>query len=397
MSKRGSILHLGLGVLAVAGIALVGSSCVVKTQSSVACGAEVRPSIDCSSEISYQGYKADGGFGILNLASGKANFEDIAIRRISAETERFITAHTRLCRDYNACAIDKGKYDTEKKDILKLLEPVGTMVQAVQHAPNDGERRAALDTLYRHTVPANKRTEEVALRLLMEAELPPDAGGTHIVVRPGMPVPTEARAWFHVEVTPTAYVYIFQQTPSGGLTVLFPDERIGTKNPLTGDTKVRIPNDELKFRINEKDIGTEYVYFAASRKPLATLDAALARVREGKSTSIKDDKLLAHIEAASKSDRAKCRGLELDVPASGGGCTRTRGLELDVDAGFGKGASIGALTEPGDDLVVYSFSFEHTTADGYPNAHRRFETRKTGATRSGVIFERKTRSGVIFE
>jgi hypothetical protein len=392
MPHSRSFFQAGLGALAVAGIVLLSSSCVVKTQSSVACGKETRPSVDCSSEVSYQGYKADGGFGILNLASGSAKFEDVALRRISEATERYMAMHSRLCKDYNGCALDKDRYNTESKDIRAKLEKVPVLVESVKGAGSDDDRMVAIDALYRHTVPDEDRSEEVALRLGMEADLPPDAGGKRITVRPGTPLPTETRAWFWVEVTPQAYVYIFQKAPSGGVTVLFPDERIGTKNPLDGQTKVRIPNGELKFRVNDKDIGTEFVYFAASRKPLSSLDEALARVREGKVTSITGDKVLAGFEGlaapGSNGGTTKCRGLELDAPAAGSGCTRTRGLELDVSGGFGEGASIGAVTEPGDGLIVYKFTFEHTTSATYGDAQKRYQAQGP-IKRGSVMLERK--------
>jgi hypothetical protein len=398
-----SFFQLGIGAAAVAGILLASAACTVKTASNVDCGGEKRPSVDCSSEVSYQGYKADGGFGIMNLASGAAKFEETALRRITEATERFITVQTRLCRDYNACALDKSEYNTESKDIRDKLEKIPVLVEKVKSAPSADDRVEALDSLYRHTVPSEERVEEVALRLALEADLPPDAGGQRITVRPGAPLPTEARVWFWVEVMPKAYVYIFQKSAKGEVSVLFPDERMSTTNPLAGETKVRIPNGDLKFRVNDKDIGIEHIYFAASRTPLSSLDQALARVREGKTTTIGQDKLLAGFESlpTTGSVDRKCRGLELDSAPSTGGCTRTRGLVLDVSSGFGEGASIGAVTEPGDGLIVYNFTFEHTTLAAYGDAAKRY-TSQPSKTRGGLIIERdsgkpKTRGGLIIE
>jgi len=394
-------MKLGIGAAAVAGIVLASAACTVKTASNVDCSGETRPSVDCSSEVSYQGYKADGGFGIMNLAQGSAKFEETALRRITDATERFITVQTRLCRDYNACALDKNEYKAESRDIRDKLEKVPVLVDKIRAASSDDDRVVALDSLYRHTVPAAQRAEEVVLRLALEAELPPDAGGQRITVRPGAPLPTDARVWFWVEVMPQAYVYIFQKSAKGDVAVLFPDERIGTTNPLAGESKTRIPNGDLKFRVNDKDIGTEYVYFAASRKPLASLDQALARVREGKTTTIGQDKLLAGFEAlpTTGSVNRKCRGLELDVGPAPSGCTRSRGLELDVSVGFGEGASIGAVTEPGDDLIVYKFTFEHTTLASYGDVAKRYTT-QSPKTRGGFMVERsrpKTRGGFMVE
>ncbi|MDI1448397.1 DUF4384 domain-containing protein [Polyangium sp. 6x1] len=397
MSQRRSFVHIGLGALAVAGIALLSASCVVKSPGSVACGEEQRPTIDCSSET------ATGDIGVLNLASDSATFEDVAIRRISAETEKYVAAHTRLCRDYNACAIDKAKYDEEKKALLKLLTPVSAMIAAVKQASSEEERQAALDALYQHTVPEAERKEELTLTLSMEAELPESAGGGVRTVKPDEPLPTNTRVFFKVDVKPRAYVYIFQNNASSGLTVLFPDERIGTKNPLDGSHEARIPNGDLRFRLNEKDLGFEDIYIAASRTPLQNLDEALARVRDGKVTRIKDDKLLDGMKhlpvehVAGKKD-SKCRDVGLER------CPRIRGLELDLGGASGskpgfKPASFVARTEPGDGLIMKVFSFEHTNEGGaYKDAAAKYARLPAPKTRGGLLIERaRTRGGLLIE
>ncbi|MDC3952847.1 DUF4384 domain-containing protein [Polyangium jinanense] len=397
MSQRRSFVHLGLGVLAVAGIALAGASCAARSPSSVACGAEVRPSIDCSSEI------PEGDIGVLNLASDTASFEDVAIRRISAETEKFVAAHTRLCRDYNACAIDKATYDEEKKALLKLLTPVGSLVAAVKQASSEEERQAALDALYQHTVPEAERKEELTLTLSMEAELPESAGGGTRTVKPDEPLPTNTRVFFKVEVKPRAYVYIFQNNATSGLTVLFPDERIGTKNPLDASLASRIPNGDLRFRLNDKDLGFEDIYIAASRTPLQNLDEALARVRDGKVTRIKDDKLLdgmkhLPVEGAGAKKDSKCRDAGLER------CPRIRGLELDLSGASGskpgsKPPSFMARTEPGDGLLLKVFSFQHTSEGAaYKDAAEKYAKLPAPKTRGGMVIERaRTRGGMVIE
>jgi hypothetical protein len=94
------------------------------------------------------------------------------------------------------------------------------------------------------------------------------------------------------------------------------------------------------------------------------------------------------------------QALELDTGPSAGGCTRTRGLELDVSGGFGQGASIGAVTEPGDGLIVYNFTFEHTTLGSYGDAAKRYAA-QAPKTRGGLIIDRagkpQTRGGLIID
>lgn len=395
MRQSSTFTKIGIGAIAVALIVLAGSACTVKTASDAECSGENRPAVDCSSEVSYQEYKAEGGFGIMNLAKADAKYDETALRRINDTTERFITVQARLCRDYNACALDKDQYDVASKEIREILEKVPALVDKVKAASSDVDRVVALDSLYRYTVPDEERVEEVALTLALEADLPPEVGGQRIMVRPGAPLPTEARAWFWVETMPEAYVYIFQKSAKGDVSVLFPDERIGTSNPLKGQTRARIPNGDLKFRINDKDLGIESVYFAASRKPLATLDAAFARVREGKTTTISQDKLLSGFDSlpATGSLKDGCRGFELER------CPRMRGFELDMGRGFAEGRSIGAITEPGDDLIVFRFTFEHTTLAAYPEAAKRY-TEQGPKSRGSIMLERnqpRSRGSIMLE
>jgi Domain of unknown function (DUF4384) len=403
MRQSPSFMKLGSGAIAVLGIVLASGACTVKSPSNVECAGENRQTIDCSTEVSSQSYKSSGGFDVMKLAQGQdgAGFEVKALQRIDEVTETFVTVQSRLCREYNACALDKAEYEAESKEVHEQLDQVILLVEKVKSAQSDEARAEALDALYRYAVPSEKRVEEVALRLALEADLPADVGGQRITVRPGAPLPTDARVWFWVEAMPEAYVYIFQKSARGDLSILFPDERIGTKNPLASESRARIPSGDLKFKVNDKDLGLEHIYLAASRKPLASLDEAFARVREGKTTNISQDKLLAGFDSlpAIGSMNRRCRGLELEKPIED--CTRTRGLELDVSAGFGEGSSIGAITEPGDGLVVYKFSFEHTTLAGYGQAAARYMAEKP-KSRGGLIIDRastkpKTRGGLIID
>src|SRR6185436_14679502 len=159
-------------------------------------------------------------------------------------------------------------------------------------------------------------------------------GGGYVDVRPQMPLPTNARIAFTVAVTPQAFVYIFQKAPNGSLTTLFPDERIGTSNPLQGGQNARIPGGKMSFRLNEKDLGIENVYIAVSRKPLERLEQALAKVSSGKVEKIGDDSMLQSFSAlpqpaapgAGAAPQGCTRALELDAPApAGGGCRKSRG------------------------------------------------------------------------
>src|SRR5690606_12345838 len=122
--------------------------------------------------------------------------------------------------------------------------------------------------------------EEVTFAIGMVAELPKELGGGRYVVAPGGAVPTGAQVHFEVRASAEAYLYLFQTTPRGEVTVLFPDLRVGTRNPLPGGIARRIPPAKT-FGVNDRDLGLENLYVVVSRRPLDELDAALAQVSAG--------------------------------------------------------------------------------------------------------------------
>jgi hypothetical protein len=340
----------------------------------VTCGSETRERVDCSSEVSYQGANIEGGFGVTQIVSANAKHEEVALRRVDEETERFIAMQTRLCRDYNACVLDKDTYQREARAIRDRVGKIPELAQAVKNAKTDDDRKQALDELYRGTVRDEYRVEEITFRMAMKAALPKSLGGEEIAVRPGAPIPTGARVAFDISVSKDAHLYIFQKSPDGGVTVLFPNQRIGTANPLKAQDRVTIPPDGKRFVVNDKDLGLEHIYIAVSKDAIPNLAESLRKAASADATSIKDDDLLQSftaldIPAGQKCDGSKQRALQLegDPPASGGGsgCTRQRGLSYEDDARGGGGGSIAARTEPGDSRIVKVFPFEHTTEPDY--------------------------------
>jgi hypothetical protein len=366
----------------------------------VTCGSESRERVDCTSEVSYQGAHTEGGFGIQQMVSANAKHEEVALRRVDEETERFISMQTRLCRDYNACVLDRETYTKETRIIRDRVQKVPALADAVKNAKSDEERRQALNELYQTTVSDEHRVEEVSFRLSMDAILPDSVGGGQVVIKPGMPLPTKARVAFELDVSKDAHVYIFQKAPDGAVTVLFPNAKIGTANPLKGGQRARIPGGDKRFVVNDKDLGIENVFVAVSYKPLSNLEASLARFSNEKATSIKEDNLLQSfttIEDSSVASRPECkqktRALELEGAAPApGSCSQSRGLMLEGPAESGGGgggttppASMSAVTEAGDGLIVKVFSFEHTTEQNYAQAKAAVSSRPK--TRGDVLTE----------
>src|SRR5690606_29768934 len=159
--------------------------------------------------------------------------------------------------------------------------------------------------------------EEVTFAIGMVAELPKELGGGRYVVAPGGAVPTGAQVHFEVRASAEAYLYLFQTTPRGEVSVLFPDLRIGTRNPLPGGIARRIPPGKT-FRVNERDLGLENVYVVVSRKPLEALDAALAEVKGGEVTTAAKSPLLGAIVKLRSEEQAQS-------------CERRRVLDLTTD------------------------------------------------------------------
>jgi hypothetical protein len=349
----------------------------------VRCQGEERVQLDCSSEVDYQGAKGEAGISVMQVASAQGKFEERAIRRVNEQVEQFVAAHKRACRDYNACVTSAEDYRAEASEARRRLQIIPALLSALERAESETERVQLIDRLYRGVVPDEQRVEELTFQLGMVAELPDDLGGGTFAVDPGGAVPTGARVHFRVNASNQAYLYIFQTAPSGEVSVLFPDPRIGTKNPLSGGFTARIPSEKA-FRVNDKDIGSENVYVVVAREPMNDLDAALERVKSGQVSSVGDSQLLRRVAAVrpaaaakGNGDQGDCKTRALELDDAPSGCTRTRGLMLDdaSESGASPRQSLGGVpagmqlrTIPGDDLIVTVFAFEHLTAPAYKAA-----------------------------
>lgn len=352
------------------------------------CKGEERITRDCSSEVDYQGISANAEVNIASIGGAKGNYEDKALRRVSEQIQQFVILHKRACQDFNACIGTEQDYVAKSEKIARV--PV--LMQAVKGAKTDAEREKALDVLYRDMVPTEQRPEEISFQMGMSAALPPELGGDHFIVAPGDPLPTDGRVHFMLSASKRSYLYIFQTTPSGEVNVLFPDPRIGTRNPLAATTPVRIPGGDQAFRVNDKDLGIEKVYVVVSVNPVDDLDAALGRVKSGEVTQVAQDSFLQGITSVLPRTQAgdcKTRALELDESAPAKrACTRPRGLDLvgtpDANpssrASNQRPVSIASRTTAGDDMIVQVFHFDHVT-----KAEFKTRPKPGGITRGGAI------------
>lgn len=333
------------------------------------------PALDCSSEISYQGVKTGGGLEVLGVGNGKASYEDTAIRQINDQVASYVAVQTRLCRDYNAGVVSRQEYNTAAAKIRETMTASASAAAKYASATTDDARKVALDGLLRLSVPEAARPQELELSVTVDVELPASAGGSKIVLRPGAPLPTNARVAFQLLASKAAHVYLFQKKPSGAIAVLFPDPRAGAQNPLGAGASVRIPKGDLRYRVNDEDLGLESVYLVASRSPLPALDRAAEDVASGKAQNVGNSPVLASFGTvavgATPPGCSKARALELEGgPAPT--CTRSRGLELEGEATT---ASMSVRTDPGDDTIVKVLAFEHVREAAYPAAQKAFEAR----------------------
>ena len=343
-----------------------------------------RQQIDCSSEVSYQGIDAHGSLSALGSIQTSGQFHDVAIRRVNDNVAQYIAAQTRLCRDYDACAIDANTYHSESAKTRDLLLGATDLAGKVARAHSDTEQLHLFDKLYTSIVPETQRAEELTFQMAVEAQLPPWAGGGVLNIAPLQPLPTNSHVAFAFRSSSDAYLYIFQINASGDVVALFPDERIGTSNPLRAGVMTRVPAQGQSFRLNEKDLGTERVYVVASRRDVGILKAAVARINSQQVSQVGQDTMLAKLATVKPAGDSDChgtgtRGLELDTaPAAPepGKCTRTRGLVLETADGSvsTNKPSLSARTAPGDDTIVKVFPFTHVTEPAYEQARQAFQS-----------------------
>ena len=364
------------------------ASCAAKGPESAgtrSCGGETTTALDCASNVHYDGIKTSGGGSILNIGSAQAAYEDTALRQIDEQVERYVAAATQLCKEYNACVVDALTYRSESERLRAQLTGIRQAVAQLGEAQSVGTRKAALAELYQTAVPEQARGEQFDLALTLEVELPAGVSsgprGARFRLRPNEPVPTGAFLSFVFDVSQDAHLYVFQDSPETGPTTLFPDERIGTRNPLGAAQQSRIG----PFEVTDKDYGTEWAYLVAARQPLPELGAELAKISAGQLTAITDASPLGVFKRMAPG--VADSGCAAWTPGTAGaGCVRTRGLVLANQGP--QGPSLAARTEAGDSLIVKKFPYLHVKAADYAAALAQYDAPTDEGQRTrGVIME----------
>ncbi len=293
--------------------------------------------INCDTEIEYQGRVVEGRVsGGKFAAEGKTKID--AVRQIDEVVERYLTRWRGMCREYNAGIYSKEEYRVESRAMREKMEQLDALLIKLENAPDSAAYQAVLTTMYQALVPEPEQTT-FDLKFSVTAQRPGETAAA--VINQGARLPTGTKVAFSLQTSKPAYVYLYQESPSGEVVVLFPAEWSKVSNPLPGGTSLQIPPPPGSFKLNAEDIGTETVHIVASQGPLADLEAVL-----------KGEKVSPQAAACSS------RGLEYDAGEPQEACSQSRGLEYDD--GGGEATSLHAATELGGDRIVQSFSFDHT-------------------------------------
>jgi hypothetical protein len=229
-----------------------------KAPTSATCGSESRLQLDCESEVSFDSRKIEGGFSAFGVGAN-AKTEVIALRQVDDAIQQYVVGWKRLCDEYNKCVLDKEQYAARSDDMRRRLGHVQDLHARVKGAEGEG-RAKAVSEAYDALVPADKRVD-LGFEFSVLARLPNEE--TPHQIRAGAKLPTDSHINFAVRPSTTAHVYIYQQTPKGEVTVLFPSPKNPLRNPLSPDAELTIP-PETSFRLNDQDIGTERVFIMAS-------------------------------------------------------------------------------------------------------------------------------------
>jgi len=301
-----------------------------------ACKPALEPGqINCDTEVEYQGRKLEGRVDIGKFgAETKTSIE--SVRQIDQVVERYLARWKGLCREYNAGVQTKESYRAESRAMREKMEELDGLLIKLSNAPDSAAYQAVLTSMYQTIIPAKERTN-LELSFTVSAQKPEQVSPA--VIREGEKLPTGSKLSFALNLSRATYVYLYQESPSGEISVLFPDNRIPAKNPLAAGASLQVPPAPGSFRLNAEDIGTETVHIVAAKEALPELEAALAGT-----------------EVTAAAAACSSRGLEYDAGTpdaceSGG----TRGLEYDP----GEGNSMVMVGELGGDRIIQSFSFEH--------------------------------------
>lgn len=292
---------------------------------------------DCDSEIRYDARKVEG-----RVDAGKFGVEAetsvAAVREVDSAVERFVSRWRTLCVDYKNGALTPEEYRSESRALRERMEKLEGLLLVLEHAPDAASYQAALRQIYVAMVPPEQAVD-LQLEFGVLAQKPGES--TYTAMKPNDSIATGTNVYFTVRTSAQAHVYLYQETPSGGINVMFPHPQMPMTNPLPAGQDLRIPPTPGYFTLQPEGVGLEQVHVVASLEPLTRLETSLAAPQPNAAELACGARNLAYNPGSD------CGGVQ----------ARTFGLAQPGDA---PGVSMKAANTAGARSIHQIFAFQHT-------------------------------------
>ncbi len=133
-----------------------------------------RVRMECDSEIAFQARAAKVEASALG-ASAKLQTEVKALREISEQLAVLALEQVEICKQFNACILDRERYILESQQIRRRASEVSERLALVRFAQEPELRRRHLSDAWRAAVPTSGR-HELVVDFLVAAASPGEEG-----------------------------------------------------------------------------------------------------------------------------------------------------------------------------------------------------------------------------
>ncbi len=154
------------------------------------------------------------------------------------------------------------------------MEQLESQLLVLEHAPDAESYQKALREIYVSMVP---KAQAVDLKLEFGVLAQPPGATEYKAVAPGGQIATGTKVYFNLRTSAQAHIYLYQETPSGEINVMFPHPRMPMANPLPPGQDLRIPPAPGFFTLEAEGVGLEQVHIVASLTPLTRLETSLGK------------------------------------------------------------------------------------------------------------------------
>lgn len=196
----------------------------------------------------------------------------LAARQIASWSGRLLLASAELCQERKAGIRHEASLRPELSELSGRMSRVLTLLREANAKGRGEERALAFHAAWRHATPRTER-KELELSVATLAKQPGE--GDYHVLRDGEELRTGATVKLVARLSSPAHVYLYQLKSEGAVETLFPDARIGLRNPIGPGEPVTIPPGDSSFRVTAEHLGRESMLVVASLRPLPSLEAAI--------------------------------------------------------------------------------------------------------------------------